>query len=203
MKNVRKYMVEGVGSMFLVLAYGLIGGPFAIATMLAVLIYMGSHISGGHYNPAISLAVWLRGKMKSGQAWMYILFQIFGGLCAALIYWLVVGRRYMPIPMAGVAYWKIIFVEMLFTFFLAFVFLSVMTTKKVKANGMYGLIIGLSLLAIAFLGGIYNPAVVVGPHLIDVFFKGSAMRYMWVYLFGSFSGGTLAAIAFYYMYPGE
>jgi aquaporin Z len=203
MKNMRKYIVEGVGTMFLVLAYGLIGGPFAIAGMLAVLMYMGSHISGGHYNPAISFAVWLRGKIKSGQAWMYILFQILGGLGAALIHWLIVGRRYIPIPMAGIAYWKIIFVEMLFTFFLAFVFLSVMTTKKVKTNGMYGLVIGLSLLTIAFLGGVYNPAVVVGPHLLDVFFRGSAMRYMSYYLFGTFSGGALAAIAFYYMYPGE
>ncbi len=59
----RSYLMEFIGTMFLVLAVTLSGNPIAIGVMLMVMVYMGGHISGGHYNPAVSFAVWVRGKL--------------------------------------------------------------------------------------------------------------------------------------------
>ncbi|MBU1007783.1 aquaporin [Candidatus Dependentiae bacterium] len=199
----KKYIVECFGTMFLVLAISLTGNPIAIGTMLAVIMYLGAHISGGHYNPAVTLAIWLRGKLKSKDVLYYMFFQVLGGFFAAAIYWFLADQRYYPAPAAGVSYPKVFAVELIFTFFLAFVVLVVMTTKKVKLTNMFGLVIGFALMTIAFLGGTYNPAVSLGPSLFDLIFGGSAITHVPVYLLGTFSGGGLAALAYRYIHCEE
>jgi aquaporin Z len=199
----RKYLVELIGTMFLVLMYSMVGNPLAIGTMLAVLVYMGAHISGSHYNPAVSLAMWLRGKLKMAEMFAYMFFQVLGGFFAAIFYWALTNRSYYPSPAPGVGYWKIFTVELIFTFFFAFVFLTVFTAKKFKANGMYGLIIGLALLPIVFLGGTYNPAVAVGPALFDLAMGGAAFMHLPTYLGGTLLGGGFAALIFRYIYSTE
>jgi glycerol uptake facilitator-like aquaporin len=201
--TMKKYIMELVGTMFLVLMYSMVGNPLAIGAMFAALIYIGVHISGAHFNPAISLAMWLRGKFKMGEMLTYMLFQILGGLLAAAFYWGLTMRTYYPAPAPGVGYWKIFTVEMLFTFFLAFVFLTVFTAKKFKANGMHGLVLGLTLLPIVYLGGTYNPAVSVGPAIFDVFFGGMSYMHVPVYLGGTLLGGGFAALFYRYMYCEE
>ena len=203
MKNLKKYMMEGVGAMFWLFAYALIGGPFAVAGMVTVLIYLGSPISGGHFNPAMSLAMWIRGKLNKCDLIWYMIFQLLGGLFGSLAVWGISGNRFVLAPIGHVDYWKIFSIELIFTFFLVFVFLSFMTSKKVKVNHHYGMIIGLAVLTIAVMGGTYNPALQVGPHIIDALAGGSVLRYMPFHLFGSLIGGALAAAAFIGWYPEE
>lgn len=137
-----------------------------------VMVYMGGHISGGHYNPAVTLAVWLRGKLESRLVAGYMFSQILGAFAAALIFYLVQDRTFSPAPAAGVDVWKSILLELLFTFALCSVVLAVATSDRLKGNYIYGLAIGFTVLTGAFsvgsiTGGAFNPAVAFGPQLMD------------------------------------
>ena len=204
----RSYVMEFIGTVFLVLAIGLTGDPIAIGIMLMVMVYMGGHISGAHYNPAVTLAVWMRGKIEAKYVAGYMVSQIAGALAGAIIcYWLQ-GSTFAPAPAESVGAFQAIVVETIFTFALASVILAVATTQKLEGNYIYGLAIGFTLLAIAYAGGgisggAYNPAVGIGPILMDTMMGGSSMPSLVIYLIGPFLGGALAAIVFKYLNPEE
>src|ERR1700732_719189 len=89
-----KYVYEFIGTFFLVLTVGMtvlgqanvgLWAPFAIGSILMVMIFAGGHISGGHYNPAVSLAVLLRGKISVGDAISYMIAQILGAALASYV----------------------------------------------------------------------------------------------------------------------
>ena len=132
MKN---YVTEFIGTFFLVLTVGLtvIGGtslaPLAIGSALMVMVYMGGHISGGHYNPAVTLAVIMRGKLKSSEAVPYWVSQILGSFAASAVVYIVLRKTFAPAPGAGVNGFQALLVEFLFTFALALVVLNVATSK--------------------------------------------------------------------------
>src|ERR1700739_3294819 len=90
----KKYVAEFIGTFFLVLTIGctVIGNgagalaPLAIGASLMVMVFAGGHISGAHYNPAVTLAVWMRGKCPTGDVVPYIISQLVGaGLAAAAV----------------------------------------------------------------------------------------------------------------------
>src|SRR5258707_8458301 len=112
----KKYLVELIGTFFLVLVIGLTGNPLAIGSVLMVMVYMGGHISGAHYNPAVTLAVLLQKKIDSKEAGMYIIFQAMGSLAAALIAYIITGNTFAPSPGAGVSTISALLVEIIFTF---------------------------------------------------------------------------------------
>ncbi len=200
--------MEFIGAMFLVLVIALTGNPFAIGITLMVMVYMGGHISGAHYNPAVTLAVWIRGKLKSDKIFGYMLSQVLGGFIAALIAYVLVGRSFVPSPAIGVVAWKAILVEILFTFALCSVVLAVATSKELKGNHIYGLAIGFTLMVGAFAGGnisggAYNPAVALGPMIFKAFLGHQNWNNLAIYLIGPFAGAILAALAFRYLNPKE
>lgn len=200
----RAYLMEFIGTLFLVLAVTLSGNPIAIGVMLMVMVYMGGHVSGGHYNPAVTLAVWIRGKIEAKDALAYWVSQLLGGIVAGLLCYILIGKVVSPAPGAGVEAWKAILVEILFTFALASVVLNVATTEKLKGNHIYGLAIGFTLMTGAFSGGpisggAYNPAVALGTELVDALIGGSAINNILTYLVGPFAGGALAAYVFRYL----
>ncbi len=200
----RQYLMEFIGTMFLVLAVGFSANPIAIGVMLMVMVYMGGHISGGHYNPAVSLAVWMRGKLESKHVAGYMISQILGAFAAALIFYLVQERTFAPAPAVGVEVWKSILLELLFTFALCSVVLAVATTDKLKGNYIYGLAIGFTVLTGAFsvgkiTGGAFNPAVALGPQLMDTFEGGKGLSKFYIYFIGCFGGGALAAIVYKFL----
>ncbi len=204
----RQYLMEFIGTMFWGLAVGFSGNPIAIGVMLMVMVYMGEHISGAHYNPAVTLAVWIRGKIKAKDVAGYMIFQVLGAFAAALIFYFVQERTFAPVPAAGVEIWKSILLELLFTFALCSVFLAVTTTDKLKGNYIYGLAIGLTVLTGAFTignitGGIFNPAVALGPQLMDTLEGGTALSKFYIYFIGCFAGGALAAIIYKYLNSNE
>lgn len=200
----KQYLMEFIGTMFLVLAVGFSSNPIAIGVMLMVMVYMGGHISGGHYNPAVTLAVWLRGKLESRLVAGYMFSQILGAFAAALIFYLVQDRTFSPAPAAGVDVWKSILLELLFTFALCSVVLAVATSDKLKGNYIYGLAIGFTVLTGAFsvgsiTGGAFNPAVAFGPQLMDTLVGGSGLSIFYIYFVGCFAGGALAAVVYKFL----
>jgi aquaporin Z len=191
----KKYITEFIGTFFLVLTVGLTGNPLAIGAALMVMIYAGGHISGAHYNPAVTLAVLIRGKISTGDALVYIGSQLAGGVAAALI----VGI-FKELPSEAhqtLVTSKAIIAEVLGTFALAYVVLNVATAKANAGNSYFGLAIGFTVLAMAFCfgdysGGAFNPAVAVGASVMKAFDWSN----IWIYLVGCFGGGALAGLIF-------
>jgi len=191
----KKYITEFIGTFFLVLAVGLTGNPLAIGAALMVMIYAGGHISGGHYNPAVTLAVLIRGRISTSEAMVYMGSQLAGAVAAAVV----VGiYKEAPAEAAqSLDTTKAILAEVLGTFALAYVVLNVATAKANVGNSYYGLAIGFTVLSMAFCfgdysGGAFNPAVAVGASVMKVF----AWKNIWIYLIGCFGGAVLAAIIF-------
>ena len=198
----KKYITEFIGTFFLVLTVGLTGNPLAIGSALMVMIYAGGHISGGHYNPAVTLAVFIRGKITNSEAIIYIGSQLAGGLIAALI--VGVFRELPSESGQQIVVTKAILAEVLGTFALAYVVLNVATAKANSGNSYFGLAIGFTVMVMAFCfgdysGGAFNPAVAIGASVMKVF----AWKNIWIYLISCFGGGALAAIVFKLNNPGD
>jgi aquaporin Z len=202
-----KYLTEFIGTFFLVFTVGctVIPGaagvipPLAIGAALMVMIFAGGHISGGHYNPAVTLAVFLRGRCDKKDVGPYMVAQVAAGLVAAIVANFVAGAgRPMEInniPAALVA-------EFLFTFALAYVVLNVATAKANLGNSFYGLAIGMTVMTGAFAvggisGGAFNPAVAVGAALMKLIPFSS----IWIHLVADFAGGAAAGLVFKFLNP--
>lgn len=204
----RKYAVEFIGTFFLMLTIGLTvahGGagvipPLAIGSMLMVMVYAGGHISGAHYNPAVTLAVFLRGKCEAKDVPGYMGAQVAGASAAAFAVILMKGAAS---PSAtGPDVLPALLAEVLFTFALAWVVLNVATAKGTQGNSNYGLAIGFTVLAGAFAagpisGGVFNPAVAIGVSILHL----SSWGNLWIFLVANFAGGALAGMAFKALNP--
>lgn len=202
----RRYTMEFIGTFFLLLTVGLSANPLAIGAALAALVYMGGYISGAHYNPAVTLAVLIRGKISSHDALKYVAAQLLGAVAAAAAYFSIQGEVLKVAPAAGVDFNTALLVEIIFTFLLAFTVLNVATAKKTDGNPYFGLAIGLALMVGAFSGGAisggaFNPAVGIGPLLFDISQFGQHWSDFWLYLVGPLAGGALAALVFRSLTP--
>src|SRR5438067_6189638 len=173
-----KYIAEFIGTFFLVLTIGCTGvgaasgviAPLAIGAALMVMVFAGGHISGGHYNPAVTLGVLIRGKVKAADVVPYWIAQVVAAAVAALLVtkFLRAGINVTPIaPKVGPA----LLAEFLFTFALVYVVLNAATAEGTSGNSFYGLAIGMTVMTGAFAvgdisGGAFNPAVAVGISLL-------------------------------------
>jgi aquaporin Z len=207
---VKKYMVEFIGTFFLVLTVGctVIGNgagalaPLAIGSALMVMIFAGGHISGGHFNPAVTLGVWLRGKCEVKDVAPYMISQIVAAVLAAFaVKVLKGGAAVTPLQPATA---PALLAEFLFTFALVFVVLNTATAKGTSGNSFYGLAIGFTVLVGAFSvgnisGGAFNPAVAVGISFMGL----SSWSNIWIYLVANFLGGAVAAGAFKAVNPAD
>src|SRR5829696_1671203 len=204
----QNYLTEFLGTFFLVLTIGLSvlsGSPFAplaIGSSLMVMVYMGGHVSGAHYNPAVTLAVYLRGKMAStGETVGYMVSQVLGALAAALIVYLITGKTFASAPGPDVSPAAAVLVEFLYTFALALVVLNSAASAKTHGNSFYGLAIGFTVVVAAFAGGpisggAFNPAVGVGPILVDSMLGGGSLANLWLFIVAPLLGGALASLVF-------
>jgi aquaporin Z len=181
--------------------------PLAIGAILMCMIFMGGHVSGAHYNPAVSLGVSLRGKLAKGHMPLYWLFQIFGAFCGALLTYMSTG--YHPYPHAGTGYTQAeaFICELIFTCVLVLVVLNVATTKATENNSFFGLAIGFTVTAGAYSvgpisGAVFNPAVGTGLLLVHGF-AGGAMNDIWLYWFAPILGAVFAALFYRLMNPKE
>lgn len=200
--------MELIGTFFLVFTIGmsvLAGGdgvipPLAIGSILMVMIYAGGHISGGHYNPAVTLGVWIRGNFEKKDVLPYMLFQIVGAAIAAgFVLYMLPASAPQPRNLSVVPE---LIAEFLFTFALVFVVLNSATSKDNSGNSFYGLAIGFTVLAGAFaVGGVasaaFNPAVAVGISMMGM----SAWSKIWIYLLANLLGGAVAGWTFRSLAP--
>ncbi len=205
-----KYIVELLGTFFLVFTIGctVIGNgagalaPLAIGSALMVMIFAGGHVSGGHFNPAVTLGVWLRGKCETKDVAGYMISQIVGAmLAAAAVKYVKAGAAVAPI---SVALLPALLAEFLFTFALVFVVLNVATAKGTAGNSFYGLAIGFTVMTGAFAvgnisGGVFNPAVAVGVSMMGL----SVWANIWIYLVAEFAAGIAAALTFRVVSPAD
>jgi aquaporin Z len=203
----KSLMTEFIGTFFLVLTVGLtaMGGtqfaPLAIGSSLMIMVYMGGHISGGHYNPAVTLAVWLRGRLETKSVLPYMASQVAGSIAAAAVAYWVMGRSFALAPSPDHTTPHAIVIEFLFTFALALVVLNSATAAKTAGNSYYGLAIGFTVAVAAFAGGgisggAYNPAVALGPALVHAALSAGSLAPVWLYLVGPLLGGWAAAQVF-------
>lgn len=204
MRNYNKYIIEFIGTFFLVLTIALTGNPIAIGAVLVAMVYMGGYISGALYNPALTLALFIRRKMEVREALIYALTQIIAGAVAALVYHEIAGKTFIPKLGENVPFHAALLLEVLFTFALATVVLHVATSKKTAANQYFGLAIGLTVMAGAFAsgplsGGVLNPAVAVGPILLDYQNWNQNFLTLLIYISGPLMGGLLAGILYNYL----
>ncbi len=203
----RAYLTEFIGIYFLVLTIGLtvVGGtpfaPLAIGASLMVMVFMGGHVSGAHYNPAVSIACAMRKKLPWSEVPPYIAAQLAGALAAALTARAILGKTFTLAPGEGVGAGTAIAVEALYTFALCLVVLNVATIQKTKGNSFYGLAIGFTIVVAAFAGGplsggAFNPGVGFGPILVHSIFGDGTLGDLWIYTVGPLLGAVAAAGAF-------
>ena len=205
----RKLGVEFVGMFLFVFTVGMATNeagagalaPLAIGSILMVMVFAGGHVSGGHFNPAVSTAVFLRGRMAANEFAAYLVTQFVAAVIAGLVVRYVGGREVnAAVASAG----KMLIAEFIFTFALAWVVLHVATARGTDGNSFYGLAIGFTVVAGAFAvggisGGAFNPAIALGAMVTGLF----AWSDIWIYLLADFLGAAAAAYAFLYVLPAE
>jgi aquaporin Z len=204
----RKYIAELIGTFFLVLTVGCTVIPnaagvipaLAIGAVLMVMIFAGGHISGGHFNPAVTFAIFIRGRLEIKDVIPYWLAQIVGGVIAALVAMWLVGKGGTPLEITNI---PIVFVaEFLFTFALAYVVLNCATAKGTLDNSFYGLAIGFTVLAGIFAvgaisGGAFNPAVAIGAGVMKLL----KISDIWIHILSELAAGLVAGLTFKFLNP--
>ena len=205
-----RYLVELIGTFFLVCTVGCTViapaagtiAPLAIGTALMVMVYAGGHVSGGHYNPAVTLAVALRGRCDWKDVPAYMIAQVIGALAASGVVLYLKGNP--TVEAAAPDAVRAVLAELLFTFALCYVVLNTATAKATVGNSYFGLAIGFTVLIGAFSvggisGGAFNPAVAAGITAMGL----SKLANLWIFLVGNFAGGALAAVVFKFTHPDD
>lgn len=205
-----KLLTECIGTFFLVLTIGCtviapgagVIAPLAIGFVLMVLVYAGGHVSGAHYNPAVTLGLVVRGRCSSQDAMGYIVSQLIGAVIAAIV--VGVLKAGVPVVAAPVPVGAALVAEFLYTFALVYVVLNVATAKGTSGNSFYGLAIGGTVMAGAFSvgsisGGAFNPAVAVGAAVMGL----ANWSSLWVYLVANLAAGVAAGAVFKVINPDD
>lgn len=203
-----KCIVEAIGTFFLVFTIGqTVKGPnaselapLAIGSALMVMVYAGGHFSGGHYNPAVTLGVTLRGKMTWAEAIPYMVAQVVGAAIAAGLVLFIKGSTTDTASPGAENHYQLAaqaIGDFLFTFALVYVVLNAATAKGTANNSFYGLAIGFTVMTGAFAvgpvsGGAFNPAVGIGVTIMGL----AGVTNLIIYLVADFLGGTAAALLF-------
>ena len=204
----RKYIAEFIGTFFLVLTIGctVIPGaagvipPLAIGAALMVMIFAGGHVSGAHFNPAVTTAVFIRGRCDAKDVIPYWIAQIVAGVAAELTATFLVGKSGTPMDIANVP--AAFVAEFLFTFALAYVVVNSATAKGTAGNSFYGLAIGMTVMVGAFSvgaisGGAFNPAVAIGAAVMKLV----KFSDIWLHIVADLAGGLVAGLAFKFLNP--
>ena len=206
---VAKLIVEFIGTFFLVFTVGMTVkspdssalAPLAIGSALMIMVYAGGHFSGGHYNPAVTLGVTLRGKLSFADAVPYWIAQFIGAVAAAAaVTFIKASASPPPVAIAAGTEYSVaakLLAEFLFTFALVYVVLNSATAKGTAGNSFYGLAIGFTVVVGAFAvgpvsGGAFNPAVAVGVSTMGI----APWANVWIPLAADFLGGAAAGVLF-------
>lgn len=171
--------------------------PVAVGFGLAAMVYMGGHISGAHYNPAVSFGLFLRGVLPPVELALYWLTQFLAGSVAFLLAYQLSGNTQSIQPGTGVMWYWALVAEVLFSAALVLVVLNVAATKETAGNSYYGIAIGFTVAAGAFVvgpisGAAFNPAVGFAATLGAALFGHGTWSDLWIYLVGPLGGAAIA-----------
>ncbi len=200
-----KVLTEFVGTFLFLLVISLAAvvdpklAPFAIGGALMVMVYMGGHRSGGHYNPAVSFGLLLAKKLDGKDFIPYVLAQIIGGISAFALGWFLTDKTVAIEPGPGFDVTKALIVEFIFTFALVLVVLNVACSKKTEGRGFYGMAVGFTIVVAAIAagpisGGAFNPAVGIGATVLHALKGGGSWSNIWIPIVGPLAGGALASV---------
>lgn len=200
----RKLLMECIGTLFLMMAVAFSGNnPIAVGLMLAVMVYSGGHLSGGHFNPAVSLAAWMRGKLGVADMVQYMVAQVVGACLGWLVHSYLMGGSTAPMPTEHPVMHGVV-AEALLAFALVTVVLNMMSSRS-AGNPVGGLAIGFTLSAALYTGagvsgGAFNPAVGLGPQVMEAItgggFDASTLA---LYGVGPLVGGAVAALVYKFL----
>ncbi|RNF27235.1 aquaporin 9 [Trypanosoma conorhini] len=206
---VSEVVAEFVGTFLFVLTIPLASlgvgslAPLPIGFMLAAMTFSFGYISGAHFNPAVTFATLINGKISLKKALFYMLAQIVAAFLAALYGSAIVGLD-IPVPSTDVSLvsvWQALLCEMVYTFALASVVLHVNYSRQ-RGNEFYGFAIGMTVLSASFAvggftGGAFNPAVATGTQLVGcIGGKCKPLIFFWIYWAAPLGGSLLASIAY-------
>lgn len=200
----RKLLMECIGTLFLMMAVAHSGNnPIAVGLMLAVMVYSGGHLSGAHFNPAVSLAAWMRGKLGVADMVQYMVAQLVGACLGWLVHSYLVGGSTAPMPTEHPVMHGVV-AEALLAFALVIVVLNMMSSRS-AGNPVGGLAIGFTLSAALYTGagvsgGAFNPAVGIGPQVMEAITGGGFdANTLALYGVGPLVGGAVAALVYKFL----
>jgi glycerol uptake facilitator-like aquaporin len=208
LKN-NKYLIECIGSYFLVLAYGLSGEAIAIGFMLSALIFVGAMVSGAHYNPAISVGAFFLKKISGGELFGYVVAQIIGAFLAASTVLFISSLVFYVEPPISSGFYQQLGVETLLTFVLALsAFVAWIGNPSHKSIATYSFVVGFSLVALVMIGqnisgAIFNPAISIGTSILDYFLGGASYTNILTYTVGPIFGASIAAFVYKFLIEEE
>ena len=197
----KRCAMEFVGTFFLTVAISLMANPIAVGLTLMAMIYAGGHISGAHFNPAVSFACLIQNRLSSHHMAKYILAQSLGALLALCFFSFVTEGSFTLDVIPGTPFVAPMLIEALLTMMFVWMYLN-MNFGRYKDTVMPGIVLGLTLLAIAssYTGGLFNPAVGIASMVCSMFKDGSSavMGSVMVYLVGPMLGGLGASFMYDY-----
>ncbi|MFZ4508403.1 MAG: MIP/aquaporin family protein [Fimbriimonas sp.] len=199
--------IEFLGTFLFLFVIALVAGgsfvlaPVAMGGALMVLVYVGRHLSSGQFNPAVSLVLVLRGKQTFPEFLVLMAAQVLGGLAAFAVGYFVTGRTPGMAPGPDASLLQALVVEMVFTYMLCLVVLSVTTHRKTAENPLYGLAIGSTFMVAIIAGGPisgggFNPATGLAATVLRALVGSGSFEYLWIYIVGPIVGSILAAFTF-------
>eukprot|EP00747_Dinoflagellata_sp_TGD_P126025 gnl/TRDRNA2_/TRDRNA2_174230_c4_seq70.p1 gnl/TRDRNA2_/TRDRNA2_174230_c4~~gnl/TRDRNA2_/TRDRNA2_174230_c4_seq70.p1 ORF type:complete len:460 (-),score=82.22 gnl/TRDRNA2_/TRDRNA2_174230_c4_seq70:82-1461(-) len=211
-----RLICEFLGTYLLVLTVGLnvLGGSpaaaWSIAAALMCMIFALGSCSGAHFNPAVTLSILCsgRGSCRLTEGMLYMAAQVGGGVAASLTYsWLENGKSFGLGPQGKYGWMQVCMAEIIFTFLLCFVVLSVATVRNALSQ-YFGFAIGMCVMAAGnAIGGIsgasLNPAISIGVQSGHVAHGGGRIYPCYIYSLCEFIGALIAAGIFWVTHPAE
>lgn len=197
----KRYAMEFVGTFFLTIAISLIANPIAIGLILMAMIYIGGHISGAHFNPAISFACLIQNRLSFESMAKYVIAQVMGALVAICLFGMITSNSFSLEVVPGSPILGSMVLEGLLMVIFAWVYLTMNLMDRYKATAIPGVVLGLTLLAIATTGGLFNPAVAVASFVCSIGKQGPSaieMGSIFIYIVGPLLGAFGASMLFDY-----
>lgn len=204
-KGIDKFFIEAFGAFFVVLVYAITGAPLAVGLTLMALVYIAERISGAHFNPAVSLAFFLKGRLTLGQLFGYLSSHILGGILAALVFYFLAETIFYVEPPDTTNVYQQTFAEVFFTMVFVLVMLVFTLTNTHRKSKVSGLVIGLTFAGMLMVSspisqGVLNPAISIAPALIDLFQGGNSFIHIPLYTVAPLAGGAIAALLFNWLH---
>lgn len=202
--QMQKYVVEFAGTFLLALAISMSANPIAIGLMLMALIYAGGHVSGGHFNPAVSFGAFMRGKLSIEDLMWYFGSQLLGAVLGLWVFGMITDVMFSPDSPVQISDSIVpLGIEAVMSALFVLVFLTVVYHERYRMHAIQGVAVGLTMVAALSTAtfGILNPAVAGAALVWNLLQGGTFMGIapILVFVFGPILGGAAAAASYGYL----